>query len=449
MSEKENAPILPMLNLTDESDAVILGQPPVSITIDSVTFSGTSEVRLDLLPRPSIYVYCTFENIDQSPPIQKVLSHPEAVQSLDLDGSEMEGFVTKSNWLLGLPGQLELTWCPRLDTMQALGDDSTQMHAVIFHLFNLDFRGAPRSTQQIGSSSHVIEHIDLASADWKVNIRSLVSTRNDQNALREKGGYRLTHVGKVSLADNSYFSGKDANSILEALRLFLCFANGGPCNPICPFGLDTSGSQVWSQWSSPIEWDRVPMSWSGRQNPEFLSDLFPIFISKWSIDNWREALSDAIWWYLGANHSSRGIDSCIVSAQTAIERLSYEYSVCDKQLITSQGFNRLQASDQYRLLLSSLGIPLEIPSTATALTTAAQQTNKNWSDAPHALTQIRNDFVHGGKTRTTLPDQCYVEAWMLTVWILELAILALCDYQGKHWNRNNGQTEVVPWADHS
>ena len=287
----------------------------------------------------------------------------------------------------------------------------------------------------------------MDSETWKVKIRSLISTREDQESVKEKGGYALTHVGEVSTADDSPFTGKDASSILESLKLFLCFANGSQCIPTCPSGLDPSGAPVWSQWSSPIEWERVPLSWFDRQCPELLSDLFPRYMNKLGTDNWREALCDAIWWYVGANHSSHGIEAGIVFAQTAIERLSYEYAVCEMKLVEKKGFDGLRASDQYRLLLSSLAIPLEIPSSATALT--AQQKKRKWLDAPHALTEIRNDFVHGGRTRATLPDECYVEAWKLTVWIVEMAILALCGYRGKHWNRNNRQTEVVPWAHHT
>ena len=447
MPKTEMSTILPTLNLTGDADTAVLHRSPVTIVLGSDTFSGTAEVRLNLVPRPSVYVYCTFEDSGHRSALRTVLSEPQAVQSFVLDGSQLEGFVTKSNWLLGQPNRLELTWCPTSEPVQRLGDDTTQIQQLRFHLFNLDFQGHPGSIQRSGPSTHTIEHIDLDSETWKVKIRSLISTREDQESVKEKGGYALTHVGEVSTADDSPFTGKDASSILETLKLFLCFANGSQCIPTCPSGLDSSGAPVWSQWSSPIEWERVPLSWFDRQCPELLSDLFPRYMNKLGTDNWREALCDAIWWYVGANHSSHGIEAGIVFAQTAIERLSYEYAVCEMKLVEKKGFDGLRASDQYRLLLSSLAIPLEIPSSATAL--AAQQKKRKWLDAPHALTEIRNDFVHGGRTRATLPDECYVEAWKLTVWIVEMAILALCGYRGKHWNRNNRQTEVVPWAHHT
>ena len=449
MSEADAPAILPTLTLTGDADTTVLGRLPVTIVVGSDTFSGSAEARLDLVPRPSVYVYCTFENPSHRSAVQTVLSQPQAVQSLILDGSQLDGFITRSNWIPAQPDRLELTWCPTSQPIQALGVETTQLQKLLFHLFNLDFQGRPGSIQRTESSTRTIEHIDLDSETWKVRMRSLAFTREHQESIKEKGGYRLTHVGEISKIDDSPFSGKDASSILETLKLFLCFANGSQCIPTCPSGVDASGNQVWSQWSSPIEWERVPLSWFDRRYPELLSDLFPLFMNKMAINSWREALTDAIWWYVGANHSSRGLEAGIVFAQTAIERLSYEYAVCEMKLVEKQGFEGLRASDQYRLLLSSLGIPLDIPSSATALIAAAQQKGRNWLDAPHALTQIRNDFVHGGKARTTLPNECYVEAWNLTVWILEMAILALCGYRGEHWNRNNRHTEVVPWSQHT
>lgn len=78
----------------------------------------------------------------------------------------------------------------------------------------------------------------------------------------------------------------------------------------------------------------------------------------WENDEWREALDEAIYWYLNANQSSRGIDAGIILTQAAIERLSYEFSVKYKRLFTVNAFKALWASAKFRLLFSSLGIPL-------------------------------------------------------------------------------------------
>ena len=185
------------------------------------------------------------------------------------------------------------------------------------------------------------------------------------------------------------------------------------------------------------------MSWFHGRDPKPLIDLFPGFMRRWTLDKWQEALREAISWYVSANQSSRGIDGGMIFAQTAMERLTYEYCVCEKIYVRTKGFKGLPAADQYRMLLSSLSIPLDIPSSATSLVAAAR--SHNWEDGPQALTELRNDLVHGGLKRGNWSPECYVEAWKLSLWYVEMVLLALCGYQGTHWNRNKRQVETVPW----
>ena len=95
-------------------------------------------------------------------------------------------------------------------------------------------------------------------------------------------------------------------------------------------------------------------------------------MGRWENEAWCEALKEIIYWYQNANHSSRGIDAGIILTQAAIERLSYEYSVKDKRLLTVKGFKDLWASDKFRLLFSSLRIPLEIPKETPEMEKLAQ-----------------------------------------------------------------------------
>ncbi|MBI4830973.1 MAG: hypothetical protein HY801_05345 [Candidatus Lindowbacteria bacterium] len=123
-----------------------------------------------------------------------------------------------------------------------------------------------------------------------------------------------------------------------------------------------------------------PMSWFDPNHCEELVNLFPGFLAKWQDVNWHEALREAIYWYLNANYTPRGIDAGIILSQAAIERLSYSYSVENNKLISSKGFKDLWASDKLRLLFSSLGLPLEIPPLLTKLSDLAKKCS--WIDAP-------------------------------------------------------------------
>ena len=162
------------------------------------------------------------------------------------------------------------------------------------------------------------------------------------------------------------------------------------------------------------------------------------------MDGWEGALQTSIWWYALANSSSHAIEQGIVSAQIAMERLSYEYCVRERGLVSEQGFEKLDAADRYRLLLSCLDIPLTIPSTAEAVVAVSKE--RNWTDSPKTLTEIRNKLVHAGRKELKLKGESYLDAWLLAIWLLELTILALCNFKGVYWNRVCRVKEPVPWS---
>ncbi|MDQ3017740.1 MAG: hypothetical protein M3R25_13600, partial [Bacteroidota bacterium] len=98
----------------------------------------------------------------------------------------------------------------------------------------------------------------------------------------------------------------------------------------------------------------------------------------WANDDWRGALREIIYWYLNANFPFRGNEAGIILTQAAIERLSYEYAVKDKRLVTADGFKNLWASDKFRLLFSYLRIPLDIPLATSELKKLAQNQKMKW-----------------------------------------------------------------------
>ena len=101
--------------------------------------------------------------------------------------------------------------------------------------------------------------------------------------------------------DWAALSGADAEGVLDAIWHFLSLAKGSRCDLCCPCGFDASDEQVWSRWSAPREWEPNPLTWFDFNDPSALVDLFPGFMAKWKVDNWRDALNTTIWWYTNAN----------------------------------------------------------------------------------------------------------------------------------------------------
>ena len=433
----------PVFNFTSDESSILIHKGYADVCINQNTYKGNGEVRLELLPRAKIYLYGYFHDV----PLRDAMSACSGqtqISSFSINGRQFEGFRLSSGGN-GDTQEFNLKWCPKSEPIKGVGDESTQMSQLIFHLFNfVDLLGTRHSIEQ----SNAIQHLDLICDQWNIEMKSLLSTRDAIQNLKEEGGYRLTHVGGIKRPNRTLFSGKDAQECLKAIRFFLSFAKGGWCNPICAVGFDESDNRVWESWSSSREPWHNPLSWFDPDNGSQLAILFPGFMKRWANDDWREAVQEVIYWYLNANFSPRGIDAGIILTQAAIERLSYEYSVKDKQLLTMNGFKDLWASDKFRLLFSSLGIPLEIPKETSELEKFAKK--YKWLDAPHALTEIRNSLVHPEHKKRGQLESVYYEAWNLGLWYLEMGLLAICNYTGNYGNRLKqrwvGQIEDVPWA---
>ncbi len=349
-----------------------------------------------------------------------------------------------------LSGSLQFDWHPNSEPIVGVGDDQSSLKELTVHLFNLEnFHGTDRRLSSYGGETISLERIKLEGDGYTVLLNSLESTPQTIQRLKNEGGFGLTHVCRVTRTDSSPISGKEALELLEALDFFFSFAGGGRCSPVCSVGRAMDGTTVWEYWNSPREQWQQRVTWFDPRHGEHLEKLLPGFMAKWQKENWRDALHEAIYWYLQSNNPGRGIDTAIILTQTAIERLSYEYVVREKKLLEINGFKDLRASDKYRILFSSLSIPIDIPVSLPKMGSKARQCH--WLDSPQALTEIRNSLVHPEHKRKAALQECIVEAWKFGLWYLELCILRLCDYQGSYSNRLTaryvGQIEDVPWAD--
>lgn len=428
------------------NEDVELAMDTATAEFDDQQYTGPAKAKLRLLPQARVIIAAELQGPWDPAKLLtgEMLGDYDSLHLRQI-GISIPGFAVSRKVS---KGSITVEWHPRTEPVQVLGGDSTQIAELYFHLFNFrDILGVTRSQQTVGETTHAIEEIDLAGDGWQVHLQSTVNTRSNLKGLRATGGYALTHVGWSKRNDGSTFSGEQAHRLLSILSFFVSFAKGVCCNPVCPLGCDEDGTTIWSQWSSPsISW-RVPISWFDEYHSQQLVALFPGFVRCWRNDDWRNALQEVLYWYLNSNDTNRGIDAGIILTQSAIERLSFEYAVQDRRLMETDGFKKLRASDKFRLLFSSLGIPIDIPVSLTGLIALSQQFK--WIDAPHTLTEIRNATVHPDRKHRGKFKDAYFEAWNLGLWLLELAILRICDYTGDYNNRLTsraaGQVETVPW----
>jgi hypothetical protein len=292
---------------------------------------------------------------------------------------------------------------------------------------------------------------ELSDGTWKITVDALPTLKESWNHLKANGGYCFTHVGKLERADGSQFGDSDAESVLVALTWYLSFVCGRRLGPALSRAYSKDGSLSWQAWDCHSQDSFAQrLSWSDDAADEHLEKPFGRFMKMWSDPLWNDVLRLAIHWYIEANAGS--IEGAIVLTQNAFELLASAVLVENEGWLSDDGYGKLTAADRTRLLLRWAGIPTAIPPELGVLSQAAKA--NNWTDAPSAMTEIRNTITHPTrKNRAKFakhPDEARFEAWTVGVWFLELVLLRLLDYRGTYGSRLSlrfrGQLEKVPWA---
>lgn len=289
---------------------------------------------------------------------------------------------------------------------------------------------------------------------WKVTVAATGETPSAVAALEEKGGYIITHVGQIERIDGGPFSTEQLEETLTFLTCFFSFVLGRWSSPCLSVGFDASGKRVYEEWGirrcADGPWHGFA-SWFDSRHAELFPQVLPGFWKLWSCETWNDPLARALGWYMEANQaaSGLGVDSALIFSQLALELLSWTYCVLDRRMVSADAFNqrRLSAADKLRLLVRSLDIPLEIPETLSAL---HARPGRRWEDSMEAITDLRNGLVHPGRDQRVSPD-AYCDAWLLSMWYLDLVLLRLCGHRGNYANRLllgrwEGEVEPVPWS---
>ena len=420
-------------------EAILASSSAVEAAVDGAIWTGTGVVLLKWRPRQAISIRCLFDRGVGRGPDGGFGSVAERITELTFDGRRIAGFGTKAtpSWDDDVTKVL-VEWRPGNLPVQGEGGEGTRVDRVRFSLFNFDLPG-----ELYHNGKRVVQRIELRDEQWTVRIEALMPPEEVWTRINEEGGVHLTHAGSVVRTDGADFTGAQASEALDALEDYLAFAAGRRITACCPVG-EIGGQSVWSRWSAPERWEAGRDSWFDYRLPQTLGEVFPEFMAKRRQGDWRDGLGEAVYWYRIANDSARGIDAGLVCAHTALERLSYEVCVRDRRIVGERGFRKKASAKRLRSLLMELKLPLDIPSRAKSLSEAVERSESSEQDAAQAVANIRDDLVHGGRGRSETTPECYIEAWKLAVWMVEMVILSLCGYRGRYWNRSSRETEEVP-----
>jgi hypothetical protein len=336
---------------------------------------------------------------------------------------------------------------------------SNSLTMAVFHLFNWPQVFDPESyAPRIGTGRHFgadeSGSIRLEYDNWIITVTELENTAGLVKKLEEKGGYAITHVGRIARSSGQPFTTKELNELLECIGYFFSLVLGRWNRPSLTVGFDSVGSRVFEHWGMLqitaghyVKGD----SFFDTGHASIFNALFPSFWQLWNAPLWHDTLKKAIYWYVGANNVGFGVnvDSALLFTQAALELLAWTYCVMDKKAVSEKAFaprGGLTASDKLTLLTTLMEIPSNIPLQLKSLSAGP---NQKWSNSMHVITDLRNGLVHPKETKG-ISDNTYYEAWRLSLWYLDLILLRLLGYQGKYFNRLMtpivGRVEDVPWV---
>ncbi len=440
-----------------------LGSHRARIISGSLDKECLIEAEMRFTPRDSIRfvthnIEADTETAFQSWATQNNTADKDCVEFKDR-GVTIPVITTQRNFTPRVNSLIEMT--PKRSPV-ILSPDTDHLHEAVCHLFNFpDFFGtsdyiseSATTTSSTLQSSTRCGRAHLEHAGWQFTLAALHDTAERYKKLRQAGGFFLTHMIKVVRTDSELFSSKDLQQQLRLLCHFLSFAIGRWAGLAFTRAYDANAQVSWEDWG--MRWAHRDIwtssfSWFDPHHGTMLQDVFPGFVRLWNTPLWNEPLSHAIYSYIAANVSQEGlgVDARLILAQTALEILAWTHCVQSKRMVSSNAFTRkgLSAADRLRLLLSSCGIPKDIPNHMSAL---HSKRGRPWEDGPDAITSIRNQLVHPGNPSRLPPDSFY-EVCMLSLWYIELAILHIAGYSGQYSNRLRskpsriGEVEPVPW----
>ena len=288
---------------------------------------------------------------------------------------------------------------------------------------------------------------------WQVDLVAVPESADVYKGLKASGGYGFTHVGQLTRVDASAFTVHQADTILQSLTAFLSFAHGAACSLPIRWGRGTTGEVVWRQFGSPVvnRWTRDRNAWFDERHGALLTELFDTFCRMYNDKTFGEPLVVALHWYRHCNTQSSGKEGALVLGMAALDLLSALVVVDRCRSMPANQHDKLGVAKKLRALLKALDVPADIPPRYASLAAFARQNDK--TDSCEALAEFRNGFVHPNEQRRNIvlraDDSASFEAWLLSLWYQELALLYLLDHQGQYRNRTTaewvGQVEPVPW----
>lgn len=412
-------------------EIVLLEDTKVEVKINQIFYPGDGKIFFTWLPKPKLKFNIKNVNVQLDNVLQGKTTGVTILKISPLN-IQYNAFITNSSCALGKRVELKGNITRPLEI-----NFKKKVSEVFFQLPNfVDF-----------FSSEVLLNTD----EFEIKIEALSNIHMIYEELKEKGGYRITHIVCIKKKRSKSFSYKKLTEIQEIIRYFLSFVKGCWTGLILPLERKGKGQILWDIFGIPhIDYWQNVFSWFDGHYLKSIIVLFPEFVKKWKEKVWEEPLKLIIYWYIMSNTQQGGLDGAIIMGQSALELISWTYLVNERKMLSEGGFNDLKTSDCIRIMLSTLEIPIDISKDLENLLKLANK--KKWIDGPHAICDIRNDVIHPKKKHSLEIDtNILIDTWKLINWYIEMSLLKILNYDGLYANRLkkrrwNGILDTVPWS---
>jgi hypothetical protein len=278
---------------------------------------------------------------------------------------------------------------------------------------------------------------------WVITIAAMPGLAQLVEKVKAAGGYALTHRVRVERIGAATFSVDEVEALTDRLFWFLCFAQGRCVNLILPVGYDADGKVVWQKWApwrvSRWKWSE---SWVDEQHAHRIVDAFKGFIQRCQNPAWKETTDLVLYWFVESNLSF-SLNTSIVLAQIAMERLAWEHFVRQGGMSKKHYKDMGNAAARIAALAGALSIPVQIPPHCPEMLGLSRP------NLISAIATVRNDIAHP-EPRVSPNPRLLLEARNCSVWLLEMLLLRLFDYHGPYSDRREpdkwvGLVSPVPW----
>ena len=263
----------------------------------------------------------------------------------------------------------------------------------------------------------------------------------DWRQLSTTAGYSVTHVGSLTRTDSSPFEFAEAHAFLDCLHWFLSLVQGRRVGIALPGGFvsrsdaDSGINVVANAWSIFVTdaAESDVWGWYPSRNPSLgavsLHELLAAFQVKWSEDaeeRWRLKFLVSI--LCTACAQVILVEPRLVMAYVGLEAFAGEAAPNGK---------RVNMQRDLTAALASHGIP----------TSADYLKNTKGIEPVTHLIAVRNAIVHSNKQLSDDkwdPSAHIRHAWNVALWMLQLLLLRLLEYNGSYYNHMNSEYERLP-----